>query len=116
MRSPHAVVFSAVLPCACACVQAERAKNLSAAGVSCAQARAAVVDLGIDASIDSSSERRVFSRPPAPIPAASQPEREAQLKAVDAELVAKQVHGAALARALERDAPVTRRHNHTGTW
>lgn len=72
----------------CSTTAVDRAQRLSEAGVAYSQATSAIVDQGIDASIDASSERQLRIRPRQPVTApAAQAERAANLKTLDDELV-----------------------------
>jgi hypothetical protein len=87
MRISCAPLLAAVFLGGCATVSVDRAKDVSTAGVAYAKATAAVIDLGINAAIDVSSERRVFARPRPPVSAEMQAAREVELKEMDAELI-----------------------------
>jgi hypothetical protein len=80
-------VLVAALLSGCATVSVDRAKDLSTAGIAYSKATAAVIDMGINASIDASSERRVLAAPRPPVSPDEQAQRERDLKAADAELI-----------------------------
>ncbi|MBC7601123.1 MAG: hypothetical protein H7255_00475 [Ramlibacter sp.] len=85
------IVFASLLClCAvfsgCAAVSVERGKDVSSAGVAYSKATSAVIDLAIDALIDTSSQRRLaLAETPAQGPAAER--REASLRTIDSQLV-----------------------------
>jgi len=76
----------------CASVSVQRTKDVSQAGVAYAQATEGVIDIAIDASIDSSSQSRLLAKPRAPVTdQASQAAREGDLRQADDELVASSI-------------------------
>lgn len=85
----------------CAGVAAQRAKDVSSAGVAYSQATAAVVDVAIGATVDASSQSRVLGKPRQPVtdPAERQA-RQDELKEIDKELIGNAVEYVRLKRSV----------------
>lgn len=90
----------AALLAGCASVQVQRAKDVSAAGLAYTQAVVAIIDVAVDASIDYSSGNLVRVAAAAPLPAASQAAREAELRSADALLIRSTLAHARLKRSV----------------
>jgi hypothetical protein len=85
-RPSSAWLLPLALVAGCATVPVERGKDLSSAGIAYSRATAAVIDVAIDAAIDSSSERLGAARRALPENTPRAP-LEQNLRGIDAELV-----------------------------